>query len=111
MLLDIASVLEKAKYLGTADNHKGIPRVVQSHIFETEVHEEKALIIVREYDWGGIRAAQHIGQQGAVQPHKKEIAKEAIFRNYNPALDLQRYSDDKDINNPPFTNKKWRIIF
>ncbi len=52
MLLDIASVLKKAKYLGTADNHKGIPRVVQSHIFETEVHEEKALIIVREYDWG-----------------------------------------------------------
>ena len=26
--------------------------MVQSHIFETEVHEEKALIIVREYDWG-----------------------------------------------------------
>ncbi len=52
MLLDIASVLGKAKYLGTADNHKGIPRVVQSHIFETEVHGEKALVIVREYDWG-----------------------------------------------------------
>ena len=52
MLLDIASVLGKAKYLGTADNHKGVPRVVQSHIFETEVHGEKALVIVREYDWG-----------------------------------------------------------
>lgn len=45
---------------------------------------------------GGIRAAQHIGQQGTVQPHKKEIAEETIFRNYNPALNLQRYFDDKD---------------
>ena len=51
MLLDINNVFAKAKYLGTADNHKGIPHLVQSHIFETEVRGEKALIIVREYDW------------------------------------------------------------
>lgn len=51
MLLDINNVFAKAKYLGTADNHKGIPHLIQSHIFETEVRGEKALIIVREYDW------------------------------------------------------------
>ena len=52
MLLDIKDVFAKASYLGIADNHKGTPHVVQSHIFETEVLGEKALIIVREYDWG-----------------------------------------------------------
>lgn len=51
MLLDINNIFAKAKYLGTADNHKGIPHLIQSHIFETEVRGEKALIIVREYDW------------------------------------------------------------
>ena len=51
MLLDIKKVFAKARYLGTADNHKGIPHLIQSHIFETEVRGEKALIIVREYDW------------------------------------------------------------
>lgn len=52
MLLDIVSVMSEAKYLGTSDNHKGIARVVQSHIFETKVCGDTALIIVREYDWG-----------------------------------------------------------
>lgn len=51
MLLDIKNVFAKAEYLGTADNHKGIPHLIQSHIFETEIRGEKALIIVREYDW------------------------------------------------------------
>lgn len=51
MLLDIKRIFAKAKYLGTADNHKEVPHLVQSHIFETEVKGEKALIIVREYDW------------------------------------------------------------
>ena len=51
MLLDIKNVFAKAKYLGTADNHKGIPHLIQSHIVEIEVRGEKALIIVREYDW------------------------------------------------------------
>ncbi len=50
MLLDIKNVFAKAKYLGTADNHKGIPHSYW-HIFEIEVRGEKALIIVREYDW------------------------------------------------------------
>lgn len=52
MLFDIENVFKGAKYLGSADNHKDIPNVVQSHIFETEVQGEKALIIVREYNWG-----------------------------------------------------------
>lgn len=52
MLLDIPEVFGKARYLGTADNHKGVPHVVRSHIFETEVAGDKALIIVREYEWG-----------------------------------------------------------
>ena len=42
MLLDIKNVFAKAKYLGTADNHKGIPHLIQSHIFEIEVRGEKA---------------------------------------------------------------------
>lgn len=52
MLLDINNVFSNAAYLGTTDNHKGIKRVVQSHIFEVEVSGEKKLLIVREYDWG-----------------------------------------------------------
>ncbi len=52
MLLDIGNVFSNAAYLGTTDNHKGIKRVVQSHIFEVEVGGEKSLLIVREYDWG-----------------------------------------------------------
>ena len=52
MLLDINNVFSNAAYLGTTDNHKGIKRVVQSHIFEVEVSGEKNLLIVREYDWG-----------------------------------------------------------
>lgn len=52
MLLNIGEVLAKAKYVGVAENHKGIKRLVQSHIFETNVRDIKAYIIVREYDWG-----------------------------------------------------------
>ena len=51
MLLNIGKVLAKAKYVGVAENHKGIKRLLQSHIFETTVHDIKAYIIVREYDW------------------------------------------------------------
>ncbi len=50
MLLDIKNVFQHATYIGTADNHKNVPHLVQSHIFETEVGKEKAYIIVREYD-------------------------------------------------------------
>ncbi len=52
MLLNINETLANARYLGTADNHKGIPRVVQSHLFEVELCGEKSLVIIREYDWG-----------------------------------------------------------
>ena len=52
MLLDIQKELEKSVYIGVADNHKGVKRVVQSHILETKVRDIKAFIIVREYDWG-----------------------------------------------------------
>ena len=51
-LLDISNVFRSSVYLGTADNHKGVPRLVQSHIFETDIKNEKAYIIVREYDSG-----------------------------------------------------------
>lgn len=52
MLLNINEEMASARYLGTADNHKGVPRVVQSHLFEVELSGEKSLVIVREYDWG-----------------------------------------------------------
>lgn len=51
-LLNIGEIFRSAKYLGTADNHKGVKDLVQSHIFETEIRGEKFLIIVREYTWG-----------------------------------------------------------
>lgn len=51
MLLDIKRVFGKAAYVGTADNHKNVPHIVRSHIFETDVKGDKAYIIVREYDW------------------------------------------------------------
>lgn len=53
MLLNIGEVIAKAKYVGVAENHKGVKRLVQSHIFETTLRDIKAYIIVREYDWGG----------------------------------------------------------
>lgn len=52
MLLDIKNVFAQAEYLGTTDNHKGVKRVVQSHLFEVSINNEKSLLIVREYDWG-----------------------------------------------------------
>lgn len=51
MLLDIKKVMEGARYVGMTDNHKNVKRVVGSHIFETELSNEKTWIIVREYDW------------------------------------------------------------
>lgn len=52
MLLNIEKIFAESTYLGTAENHKNVTHLVQSHIFETQVRGENALIIVREYDWG-----------------------------------------------------------
>ena len=52
MLLNINEVMANSTYVGVAESHKGVKRVVQSHIFETTVRDIKAYIIVREYDWG-----------------------------------------------------------
>ena len=52
MLLNISEVMANSTYVGVAESHKGVKRVVQSHIFETTVRDIKAYIIVREYDWG-----------------------------------------------------------
>lgn len=50
MLLDINKVLRKSEYIGTADNHKNVKKVVQSHIFKTKVLDIDAYIIVRQYE-------------------------------------------------------------
>lgn len=71
MLLDISRVFREAKYLGTAENHKGVPHVVQSHIFETDIKGEKALIIVREYDWGDF-ALYSLSEGGELYKHIKK---------------------------------------
>ena len=52
MQLNISGVMANSTYVGVAEIHKGVKRVVQSHIFETTVRDIKAYIIVREYDWG-----------------------------------------------------------
>lgn len=55
MLLDMKQVFHDAEYLGPAANHKqkeSDKRVVQSHIFRIQMHNEDFFIIVREYDWG-----------------------------------------------------------
>ena len=89
MLLDIKNVFAKAKYLGTADNHKGIPHLIQSHIFEIEVRGEKALIIVREYDWHEY-TLHSLSEGGELYKHikKERIAKDASSGNYNPVLNI-----------------------
>lgn len=51
MLLNIQEELNRAKYVGTSDNHKDVPNVVQSHVFETYVRDIKVYIFVREYTW------------------------------------------------------------
>lgn len=70
MLLDIKEILSKAKYLGTADNHKGVKRVVQSHIFEVKLCGDNSYIIVREYDWGGY-TLHSISDSDAILKHIK----------------------------------------
>ena len=50
MLLEINKVLRKSEYIGTADNHKNVKEVVQSHIFKTKVLDIDAYIIVRQYE-------------------------------------------------------------
>ena len=52
MLFDIQNVIKKAKYLGPADKHKEIDRLIQSHIFKTKVKDMDAYIIVHEYSDG-----------------------------------------------------------
>lgn len=52
LLLNIENAFPLMRYMGTADNNKGIPRVVQSHLFEVTLQGQKSLVIIREYDWG-----------------------------------------------------------
>ncbi|MBQ6377617.1 MAG: hypothetical protein IJJ56_02325 [Prevotella sp.] len=52
MLYDILDVIWKAEYLGPADKHKDIDRLVQSHIFWIAVKDIDAYIIVHEYNDG-----------------------------------------------------------
>lgn len=52
MLLDIERVLREAEYLGPADKHKDIDRLLQSHIFKVHVVDIDAYIIVHEYSDG-----------------------------------------------------------
>lgn len=52
MLLDIRKVMEEAKYKGAVDDHKNVPGLVQSHLFEIVLEGEPSWIIVREYAWG-----------------------------------------------------------
>lgn len=49
MLTDIQNILEEAEYLGTAEKHKKMQKVAQSHIFKTKVKDIDAYIIVREW--------------------------------------------------------------
>ena len=49
MLTDIQSILEEAEYLGTAEKHKKMQKVAQSHVFKTKVKDIDAYIIVREW--------------------------------------------------------------
>ena len=51
ILLDIEKVLGKATYMGPADKHDtSNDRLVQSHIFKTQVKDIDAFIVVWEYD-------------------------------------------------------------
>lgn len=49
MMLDIEKVIKEAEYIGTAEKHKDVEKVVQSHIFKTRVLDIDAYIIVREW--------------------------------------------------------------
>ena len=49
MLFNIKDIISKAEYLGPADKHKDIDRLIQSHIFKTKVRDLEAYIIVQEF--------------------------------------------------------------
>ena len=49
MLLDIERVLGEAEYLGPADKHKEVDKLIQSHLFKTHVEDIDAYIIVWEF--------------------------------------------------------------
>lgn len=53
MLLDIASVIKDAEYLGEgSDKHDP---TIKAHLFETEINNEKSWIIIRESFDGKVR--------------------------------------------------------
>ena len=52
MLLDIGRVMEGSKYKGAVANHKNVPGLLRSHLFEIALKGESSWIIVREYAWG-----------------------------------------------------------
>lgn len=71
MLLNIDNVFKNASYAGTADNHKGVKGLSQSHIFETSIRNEKAYIIVREYITGEF-ILHSISEGGKLLEHIKK---------------------------------------
>ncbi len=52
LLLKLDQEFGKMAYIGVADNHKKIARVIQSHIFESSILGEKFGVVVREWDDG-----------------------------------------------------------
>ena len=81
--------MANSTYVGVAESHKGVKRVVQSHIFETTVRDIKAYIIVREYDWGDFVLHSISDAQDFIKHVKKEIAKGATLPSMQPGAELQ----------------------
>lgn len=72
MLLDIKKVMKEAKYLGAVGNHKGVPGLEQSHIFQVMLKDEPGWIIVREYAWGEFMLHSITDSEKIVSSIKKE---------------------------------------
>ena len=72
MILNIEETFKKAKYVGIVSKYKDIPKLVQSHLFETKILGDKSWIIVREYEDGSFRLHSITDSSKILQHLKKE---------------------------------------
>jgi len=70
MLFDIETIIRQAEYLGPADKHKDLDRLVQSHIFKTKVKDMDAYIIINEFK-GNLHILHSISDSPNILKHLK----------------------------------------
>lgn len=71
ILRNLQEVLQESRYLGAIPYHKGNPNIVQSHLFEITIEEDKTWIIARE-DLSGEVTFHSITNDAGIMEHLKK---------------------------------------